>query len=97
MSNSQNAPLTADDIKKTRQHSTGRLVPAGCGNNGRWPERRVNWPDTMPSDYAPLAADACTEIGSEPDANGARLGLVVLLLSAVVAVGVISAAVIAAT
>jgi hypothetical protein len=50
-------PLTADDFKP---------VPAGCGQQ-RWPERRVNWPDTVPTDHAPMPAEACTDIGAESD------------------------------
>jgi hypothetical protein len=39
--------LTVADVAAARKHSTGtvHLVPAGCGQ-GKWPERRVNWPDT---------------------------------------------------
>lgn len=60
-------PLTVADLDAARKHSTGsvRLVPAGCGNNGRWPERRVNWqpdfPDTVPTDYGWL--DSCAPEG----------------------------------
>jgi hypothetical protein len=50
--------LTAADFKP---------VPAGCGQQ-RWPERRVNWPDTIPTDYGDLhPAEACTEVGIDPD------------------------------
>ena len=38
---------------------TTKPVPAGCGQN-RWPERRVNWPDTVPVQ----PAEACTELGA---------------------------------
>jgi hypothetical protein len=45
-------PLTAAELAAARKHSTGtvRPVPAGCGQN-RWPERRVNWPGTTPTDF----------------------------------------------
>ncbi len=58
-------PLTAADVAEARKHSTGtvRLLPAGCGQN-RWPERRVNWPDTVPVQ----PAEACTEVGHRHDA-----------------------------
>lgn len=43
-----------------------RLMPAGCDQQGRqaarqWPE----FPDTVPVQQQP--AEACTEIGAEPD------------------------------
>jgi hypothetical protein len=68
MVNLQDTPstgrITVADLDAARKHSTGRihLVPAGCGQQ-RWPERRVNWPDTMP--VQPQPAEACTELGAE--------------------------------
>ena len=43
-------------------------VPAGCGQH-RWPERRVNWPDTIPTDHGALhPAEAATEVGADDKA-----------------------------
>ncbi len=71
-------PLNAADVANARQHSTGtlRLVPAGCGQN-RWPERRVNFPDTVPVQ----PAEACTDLGADsckPPVSRAGIALVLL-------------------
>jgi hypothetical protein len=83
--------ITAADLEAARKHSAGtvRPVPAGCGQQ-RWPERRVNWPDTIQTDYPPLAAEACTEIGHQDAAESflrhrrarATVGSALLLLAA---------------
>ncbi len=47
---------------------TTKPVPAGCGQR-RWPERRVNWPDTIPTDLGTLPpAEAATEVGADDNA-----------------------------
>ena len=74
--------IVPGQIDAARRHSTGtvRLLPAGCGQQ-RWPERRVNWPDTVPTDHAPMAAEACTDLGADtcrPPATRRGIALVVL-------------------
>ena len=86
--------ISAADLEAARKHSTGtvRLVPAGCGQY-RWPERRANWPDTVPTDYAGLD-DCAPEGGIARDpvesmhrhraiADSVKYGLALALLLAV--------------
>lgn len=51
--------LSASDFKP---------VPAGCGQY-RWPERRANWPDTVPVQ----PAEACTELGADDPYDGTQV------------------------
>ena len=58
-------PLTAADLAETRKHSNGRLLPAGCDQQGRFVTRRhpgmtyEPWRDTVPTD----GGDACAAEG----------------------------------
>lgn len=59
----------------------GRACSAGK------PARVEQWPDTMPSDHAPLAAEACTDMGADecrPPAS--RIGIALVVLPWVLAV-----------
>lgn len=55
-------PLTAADLAAARKHSTGRVLAAGCDQQGRFITRRhpgavyEPWRDTVPTDYG--SADA---------------------------------------
>ena len=79
------------------------LLPAGCDQQGRHATRQwPAFPDTVPTDWHGL--DACAPEGgkhAEPvpsaqkkrDVNGARIGFVLLLLSATTVVGAIYGAI----
>lgn len=79
------------------------LLPAGCDQQGRHATRQwPAFPDTVPTDWHGL--DACAPEGgkrAEPvpsaqkkrDVNGARIGFVLLLLSATTVVGMIFGAI----
>ena len=79
------------------------LLPAGCDQQGRHATRQwPAFPDTVPTDWHGL--DACAPEGgkrAEPvpsaqkkrDVNGARIGFVLLLLSATTVVGEIFGAI----
>lgn len=48
---------------------TTKPVPAGCGQH-RWPERRVNWPDTVP--FQPQAGEASSDLLEDDEATQRR-------------------------
>lgn len=64
------------DQQRIRQR---RELPAGCDQSGRYPTR--TWGDSE----QPMAAEACTDEGADDGVsreNGARIGLVLLTISA---------------
>ena len=60
-------PLTAADLDAARKHSTGRILPAGCDQQGRHQTRsRAPWHDTVATDYSGLD-DCAPERGKHAD------------------------------
>lgn len=70
-------PLIASDLEAARQHATDNVVhlhrtvllPHGCDGQGRHKTRRfgqqAEFAESMPTDHAPQAAEACTDIGAD--------------------------------
>jgi hypothetical protein len=63
------------------------VLPAGCDQQGRHETRQ--WPDTIPTDHAPLPAECCTELGADDPYDGTQV--VRGLMSAIAITAVIAA------
>jgi hypothetical protein len=100
--------LTAAELAEARRFNAGNVLylrrASACTGNCRQGRDCTCTPDTVPTDYSvPGWLDSCAPEGGKhadpvptmSSETGARIGAVLLLISAVSVIGVISAAVLA--